>query len=192
MAQAAARESVFAGNHFRIRLKSFFTLPWREYCVEHRSGAQLGFATRKDFGLKLDIRLYSDETKSTELLSIKQRSIFDWGTEYDVFDSTTGQPIGLLRRNAWGSYAVKEWTVVNALGQERGTVRRKFSFEFNPFASRYFFLEFGTHEIGTAEQTCNPFAPKMSLDLSSVPIETLDRRLAIAFGLLVLASYNRT
>ena len=180
-------ESVFAGNHFRIRQK-LFTLPWREYCVEHRSGIRLGFARRKRRRLfdLIDIRIYSDETVSTELLSIKQRSFFEWATNYDVVDSTTGQPVGLIRRSSLASFAYREWFVIDALGQELGTIRRKYSLGL--FTPQYFFLEFGNNEIGTAVLSPGFFKPTMSLDLSAVPAEKLDRRLAIAFGLIALAT----
>jgi hypothetical protein len=195
MAQAAPCESVFAGNHFRIQLKSFFTLPWREYCIEHRSGAQLGFATRKYrtfFNPKIDIRVYSDETESTELFSIKQRSTIEWVPNYEVVDPTTGQLIGVIRRDPLRSFAAKEWLFVSALGQELGKIRSKMYYNFL-FTTHHFYFEFGTHEAEIAtEVRKNPYAPKISLDLSAIPVETLDRRLAIAFGLLVLANYNRT
>ncbi len=187
----AVPQSVFTGNHFRLRQKSL-TLPWCEYCIEHRSGTRLGFARRKYhslFTLRTDIRVYSDETLSTELLSIKHRPVFEWATNYDVVDSTTGQPLGVIRRSAFGSFASREWSIMGALGQELATSRRKPSFGL--FTPQYLSLEFGHDETGAAVISRDFFALKMSLDLSAVPVEKLDRRVAIAFGLLVLAMETR-
>ena len=45
------------------------------------------FSEQKMFRLREDIRVYSDESKSQEVLSIKARQILDFSAAYDVVDT---------------------------------------------------------------------------------------------------------
>ncbi len=104
-----------------------------------------------------------------------------------MVDSATRQLIGTIRRSALGRFAAREWSVIDALGQELGTITR--NADINLFVLHHHFSSnVGTHSIEIATESRNPFAPKISLDLSAIPAETLDRRLAVAFGLLVLVA----
>jgi hypothetical protein len=56
------------------------------------------FSEQKMFKLKEDIRVFADESKTLEVLQIKARQIIDFSAAYDVFDSSLGQKVGVLRR----------------------------------------------------------------------------------------------
>lgn len=58
----------------------------------------LGFCQLKAFKLKEDIRIYSDEEMTTELLTIKAKSILDISAGYDVVDAQTGASLGGYKR----------------------------------------------------------------------------------------------
>ena len=58
----------------------------------------LGFCQLKAFKLKEDIRIYSDEEMTTELLTIKAKSILDFSAGYDVVDAQTGASLGGYKR----------------------------------------------------------------------------------------------
>ena len=61
----------------------------------------LGFCRLKAFKLKEDIRIYGDEEMTTELLTIKARSILDTtiiNSCYDVVDAQTGASLGGYKR----------------------------------------------------------------------------------------------
>jgi hypothetical protein len=49
------------------------------------------FSEQKMFKLREDIRVYSDEAKTQEVLAIKARQIMDFSAAYDVVESATGQ-----------------------------------------------------------------------------------------------------
>jgi hypothetical protein len=53
------------------------------------------YSKMKAFKLKEDIRLYSDDKMTTELLPIKARQIIDLGATYDVVDPRQGK-VGAL------------------------------------------------------------------------------------------------
>ena len=67
------------------------------------NGQLVLFSEQKMFRLREDIRVYSDETKSREVLMIKARQIIDFSAAFDVVDSATGQKIGALRRKGMAS-----------------------------------------------------------------------------------------
>src|SRR4030067_2129477 len=78
------------------------------------------FSEQKMFRLREDIRVYSDESKSQELLTIQARQIIDFSAAYDVMDATTGEKVGVLRRKGLASLLRDEWEVLDASDQLRG------------------------------------------------------------------------
>ena len=78
------------------------------------------YVEQKMFRLREDIRVYSDESKSQEVLLIQARSIIDFNAAYDVIDSAYGQRVGTLRRKGWQSMMRDEWEVLDASDQPVG------------------------------------------------------------------------
>jgi hypothetical protein len=77
------------------------------------SGNLVLFSEQKMFKLREDIRVYSDESKTQEVLMIKARQIIDFSAAYDVVDSATGQKVGALRRKGLASILRDEWEVLD-------------------------------------------------------------------------------
>lgn len=196
MASTAVRSSVFSGNIFRVRQK-LLTLVAKKFYVEDSSGAVIAFCKQKAFKLKEDIRLYTDESETSELLNIKARAIIDFSAAYDVVDSVTGEKIGALKRKGWKSLLKDEWILMDTMDQEIGFVKedsilmasiRRYLTNLIP---QSYVFEFRNHEVGTAKQNFNFFAPKLTLDFSADPAKILDRRLALAAALLLMAIEGR-
>ena len=78
------------------------------------SGNLVMFSEQKMFKLREDIRVYSDESKTQEVLSIKAQQIIDFSAAYDVVDTAYNQKIGTLRRKGWSSMLRDEWQVLDA------------------------------------------------------------------------------
>jgi uncharacterized protein YxjI len=196
MATTAMRPSVFAGRTFRIRQK-IFTLGSKQFFIEDASGAVVGFCKQKFFKLKDDVRLYTDESMTAELMTVKARSVLDFSVAFDVVDSSTGEKVGALKRKGWKSILKDEWILMDAMDQEIGrikedsillaTLRR---FVTNLIPQKYVFV-FDTHEIGSAKQNFNMLAPKLDLDFSADLTDRLDRRLGVAAGMLLIAIEGR-
>src|ERR1044071_9505659 len=72
------------------------------------------FSEQKMFRLREDIRVYSDESKSREVLSIKARQILDFSAAYDVVDTELNQKVGVLRRRGLRSLIRDQWEVLDA------------------------------------------------------------------------------
>jgi len=87
------------------------------FYITDDDGQQVGFCNQKAFKLKEDIRLYTDETKSEELLSIKARSVIDFGATYDVYGDNS-LLLGSARRKGLKSMIRDEWLIFDDQGQE--------------------------------------------------------------------------
>jgi uncharacterized protein YxjI len=150
------------------------------------------FSEQKMFRLREDIRVYSDESKSQELLTIKARQIIDFSAAYDVMDTTTNEKVGVLRRKGWRSLLRDEWEVLDSSDQLRGLLfedsvglallRRLLLGSLLP---QNYDLTFGQTRVADLRQRFNLFRYELDLDFSMDPTRTLDRRIGIAAGILL-------
>jgi hypothetical protein len=193
--QTAIAAAIFQQDSYVVRQKIFSLAPCF-YVLDHFGNA-LAFLRKKVFTLKDEIRVFTDETQSLELLHIKARKIIDWGTAFDVTDSINRQKVGALKRRGWKSVLRKEWTIMDAMDQEIGRIQedsmmlalvRRFVIALVP---QTYTFEIAGQEVGTAEQNWNLFAPKMRVDFSDDPGKRLDRRLAVAAVVLLMAVEGR-
>ena len=152
----------------------------------------LFFVKQKAFRLKEDISIYSDDSKSKELLRIKTQSIFDIMGTYDVTDSASGQQVGALRRKAWASLARDTWEILDANGNSFGQVQEDSlvkallrRFLLGVLLPQSFTVTVGGQVVGELKQTFNPFVPQYRVDFSMDSAGTLDRRLGIAAVVLL-------
>ena len=150
------------------------------------------FSEQKMFKLREDIRVYSDENKTQEVLSIKARQIVDFSAAYDVVDSASNQKIGALRRKGWRSLLRDEWEVLDANDNVIGMLfedsvglallRR---FLLGSWLPQNYDVTLGETRIADLKQNFNFFRYELNLDFSMDPTQRLDRRLGIAAGLLL-------
>jgi hypothetical protein len=134
---------------------------------------------------------------SQELLLIRARKILDFSSAYDVVDSATQQKIGVLKRRGLKSLLKDEWIVMDNLDQDIGRIVedstilalvRRFLTALIP--QTFKFVVQG-EEIGTAAQNWNFFLPRLHVDLTRDPGRMLDRRMAMAAVVLLLAIESR-
>ena len=150
------------------------------------------FSEQKMFKLREDIRIYADEQKSHEVLSIKARQIVDFSAAYDVVDSATGQKVGALRRKGLKSILRDEWDVLDANDQVIGLL-----FEDNmglallrrlvlgTLLPQNYDLTIGTERAADLKQRFNLFRYELDLDFSMDPSRRLDRRVGVAAAVLL-------
>lgn len=187
--------AIFQQDRFLARQRIFTLTP--QFYFYDFNGNTLAFLRKKVFTWKDEIRIFTDQTQSMEVLHIKARKIIDWGTAFDVTDSINHQKVGALKRQAWKSLVRKEWTILDANDQEMGriqedslflaTVRRYLT---NIIPQSYTF-EIHGHQVGIATQNWNLFAPKMEVDFSGDPTRLLDRRMVAAAIVLLMAVEGR-
>ncbi|MEL7472012.1 MAG: hypothetical protein AAGK04_01740 [Planctomycetota bacterium] len=88
-------------------------------------GMLVAYCQQKAFKLREDIRLYTDESKSIELFSLKARSVLDFSTTYDVA-LPTGESLGSLRRKGLKSTFLRDqWLIFDAEGRDAAEIKEK-------------------------------------------------------------------
>jgi uncharacterized protein YxjI len=127
-----------AGEQYTIRRK-VFKIFGSAFHVFDENNQIIGYCKQKAFKLKEDIRLFTGENLSDELLVLKARSIIDFGSTYDI-TLPDGSNLGSLRRKGLKSSFVRdEWMMFDADGNEVITIREMGSF--GPFIKRWIFDE---------------------------------------------------
>jgi uncharacterized protein YxjI len=162
------------------------------------NGNQVMFSQQKMFKLREDIRVYADENKTQEVLSIKARQILDFSAAYDVVDTAYNQKVGTLRRKGWSSMLRDEWQVLDANDNQIGVLfedsmglallRR---FLLGSWLPQNYDLTLGETRVADLKQNFNLFRYELNLDFTMDPSQRLDRRLGIAAGLLLAAVEGR-
>jgi uncharacterized protein YxjI len=186
---------MFDLDRFLVRRKVFRILG-AGFHVYDPAGKVVGFSEQKAFKLKEDIRVFTDDSKSKELLSIRARQIVDFSAAYDVVDSVEGRKVGALRRKGWSSILRDSWEVLDdgdrpiAHVQEDSTalalVRR---FLTNLIPQRYHLLAEGQRQVASMRQHFNPFVFKLDVEID--PGCPVDRRLVLATAVLLAAVEGR-
>lgn len=156
------------------------------------------FSQQKMFKLREDIRVYNDENKTQEVLSIQARQIIDFSAAYDVVDTAMNQKVGTLRRKGWSSMLRDEWQVLDANDNQIGVLfedsmglallRR---FLLGSWLPQNYDIVFGEKRVADLKQRFNLFRYELDIDMSMDTEQQLDPRLGLAAGILLAAVEGR-
>ena len=184
--------NVFSHNKYLIRRKVFKVLG-AAFHIYDPEGRLAFYSRMKAFKLKEDIRLFTDESMQTEVLTIKARQIIDFSAAYDVVDSLTGEKAGALKRKGMKSIFRDEWIIMNEEDREKGLIKEDSAFlafvrrfVINVIPQKYH-IEIDGEKVCELRQNINPFVMKIELDFSMDGKGLLDRRLGIAAAVLMCA-----
>jgi len=201
MTTGSAPAGVFGHLGYTVRRKVFSFLG-QKFHIYDDTGALIGYSKQKAFKLKEDIRIYTDDTMTTELLSIKARSVIDFSATYDVFDPTAGgAPLGSFRRKGWASTFFRDqWQVFSPQDQEiaqldedsgsMGFLRRYVPLV-GIISPQAFHLTVGGQVVATMHTNRNPFVYKLSVNFTPQLSQVFDPRMALAGSILIAAIEGR-
>ena len=155
----------------------------------------LGYCELKAFKLKEDIRIYTDEEKTTELISIKARSILDISAGYDVVDAQSGTSLGAYKRKGLKSFFKDTYKLLDQEDQEYAELSEDSGLlalirRFVPFANilipQIFHLR-GNDGGGSVEYTqkMNPIIQRLTV--TGAQSGGFDPRVVLAGGMLLAA-----
>jgi uncharacterized protein YxjI len=164
--------------------------------TEEGDGDEFCFVEQKRFKFKEDIRFFTDETKSQELLKILARQRFDPKARYDVTDPS-GQKVGEIQKVFGKSFFRSTYTLFNSAGEEVCTVRElsmpKAIFRrligFLPYIGSYadwfpiaYDFEFihGEERLGIHRRRRFKWRDIYDMDFTADTEKKLDRRLVLA------------
>jgi len=112
---------------YTIRRKVFKFLG-AAFHVYGASGNLVGYCKQKAFKLREDVRLFTDESMTTPLLTLRARSIIDFSVTFDV-SLANGQAIGSMRRKGLkSSFLQDEWELFDEHDQPAAIIRERNAF----------------------------------------------------------------
>ena len=176
-------------SFYRIRKKIVAIA--NQYWIEDREGHSLGYTKQKLIRLKDDIRIYSDESMSSELFKIKQEQVVDaWGT-FAVIDSATEACVGKLKRKGMSQISKDEYLLLDPYGQQIGRVAessgRGLARKWIPGAAivpEHVGVEFNGREVAQIRQQFKVIGNVWEVDCSGLPPQ-FDRRTLLATMLIM-------
>ena len=161
-------------------------------------GEPLCFVEQKRFKFKEDIRFYTDESKTQELLRIKARQAFDPRATYDVTDDLGGK-IGEIQKVFGASLLRSTYRIVGASGEELAITTEKSmpialfrrAVGFIPYVENvadwlpipyHFVFKRGEEIIGENTRQTFKIRDNYTIDMSADRQRVLDRRLVLAIA----------
>ncbi|MHC4986554.1 MAG: LURP-one-related/scramblase family protein [Planctomycetota bacterium] len=188
---------LFTHPSYLVR-KKFWKVFGAAFHIYDPEGQLAFYSKQKAFKLREDIRLFTDESMTTEVLTIKARSIIDFSAAYDVVDTASGQKVGALKRKGFTSIFRDNWILMDADDNEIGkakedsmllaTIRRWF---INLIPQKYHVTAEDGAPLAKFKQRFNPFVQKMDIDFTADTDGRLDRRLGLAAAVLLVAIEGR-
>jgi uncharacterized protein YxjI len=191
-------------QHDRFVLRQRFRMVTNEYDFylagpdDQETSEAFCFVKQKTFKFKEDIRFYTDQSRSEELLRIKARQRFDPAARYDVTDSA-GQTIGAIQKVFGKSLLRSTYKLYNPAEQEIATVteesqgvallRRAVGFvpylenvaNWLPIPYNFVFLR-GDTLLGTHKRRLFKISDIYDIDMTADTGRTVDRRLVLAIA----------
>jgi uncharacterized protein YxjI len=182
-------QQMCCGNNFVIKQKKLSI--GNKYYLEDGAGRSIGFVHQKLLKLKEDIRVYTDQNMNTEMMKIKQEQIIDFSGSYQVTDSQSGELVGILKRKGLKSMFKDEWIIMDKNRNEVGLIKerggaswfiRRFIISSLPY--KYDIL-LNNNPVGMVTEKFQIIGDTYYVDMNQDPNKTMDRRLAIAAGLMM-------
>ncbi len=165
-----------------------------KFRIYNPQGDLVFFCEQKMFRLREDFRLYTDESKSQEVLMIKARQILDFAGAYDVIDSLSGERIGTWRRRGFASLLRDRWELLDAQERPMGfltedsfglaLLRR---FLLGALLPQNYDLFVGEQRLADLRQRFHLFRYELEIDFSMDASRRLDRRLGLTAAILLAA-----
>ena len=193
-------EHLFDSDGYMVRQKVMKILGEEFHIYSDESmRSMIGYSKMAALKLKEDIRVYSDESKSKELLIIKQKGILDVTGGFRIVAGQSGEPLGTLKRKGFKSIIRDSWVfmdqkqnVIGSLSEESGGLA--FLRRFIPYLEILFPQQFhlrlnGAKGVVKYTQKMNPFVHKLLV--SGVKSSGIDPRIAAAAAIILIAIEGR-
>lgn len=187
-----------SGEQYTIRQK-ILKIFGAAFHITDAQGRLVGYCRQKAFRLREDLRLYTDESRSTELFSMRARSVLDFSTTYDVA-TPDGGVLGSIRRKGLSSMMRDAWQVFDANSEPIAMLQedsaglalaRRFVPLVAVFSPQRFDLVTSQGEpVAHFRTHFQPFVYRLGIKLHGEP-PPLDLFLVLAMGCLIAAIEGR-
>jgi len=203
-----AANAKFDYDRFFVNQKHM-TLGKSKYYVYDEAGAPLFYVERpvmRLFGRRGNITIFDDDSARTPVLELRQEQRYEFlRRDYTLVDAASGESLGRLLRSNWRSLFRRAWSVLGPDGAEVARAREDsalFAFlrraiDFVPYVGILGFALMRTNfhifalqpdggelKVGEFNRKLS-FGDKYVLDLEEDQARRLDRRVALALGILL-------
>jgi uncharacterized protein YxjI len=188
-------------DRFLLRQRIKLVINQYEFFIPNADGTPgepLCFVEQKRFKFKEDIRFYTDQAKTQELLRIKARQAFDPRATYDVTDDL-GAKIGAIQKVFGASLLRSTYRILDAAGEEVAITTEKSmpialfrrAVGFIPYVDNvsdwlpipyHFVFKSGDRIIGENTRQTFKIRDNYTIDVSADTEHILDRRLVLAIA----------
>ncbi len=185
----------FNHSSYFVRKKIFKPLSiilGESFYIYDTQGRLSFYVKQETLKLREDIRIYSSEDMTEEILVMKARSRIGFSSTYDVFDSRSNELIGSFRRKGIKPILKDKWEILDNQDREVGLITENSilrallrTFLSNDLVPQTYVGTIEQHNVFTFQQRLNPFVQKIKLDFSMDSNPILDRRLGIAASILL-------
>ena len=186
-------------NHYLIRKKLLKVLGEKFHIYSNDSQEELiGYSYQKALKLKEDIRVYTDESESEEIMKIKARKILDLTGGYDFTDSKTGESLCGVRRNFRKSLIRDSYSVFDPDNQIYAEIKEDNLFSAiirrilpptKLFFPQKFTLDFPGNPPISFTQNFFPLIQKLTVDISEG--NQIDPRIILGAAMVIIAIEGR-
>ncbi|MDR3401364.1 MAG: hypothetical protein P4L99_02610 [Chthoniobacter sp.] len=184
---APSSDGRFAHQSYTIKRPALSFLG-RKYYVYAPDGTQVMFLKHPMMKLKEEFTIYTDETESAPLLTVRSRSFVALNMAHDVIDPQTGERTGSIRSRGMKSLVRDTWDILDAndevvgLMEEEGAALLRRVLKFLPGKHK---IELNGQRVASLDQKFRFFGKEVALDLTPGAGQ-LDARFAVGCALLAL------
>lgn len=176
-------------SHTRYLIKRpFFSFLGRKFHVFGPDGSLCMFVKHPIMKLKQEFTVYTDETESRPLITIKARQMIAINLAMDVIDPNTGEKLGTIKSRGLKSILRDTWDILDPAEQSVGMLQEDGAAllrRFFPILPSKHHIELGGVEVAKVRQIFRFFIKEFELDLS-MGQGKIDTRFAVACALLAL------
>jgi len=185
--------SIFQQDKYSIRATRFGRSA--TLSVIDSSGASLAFLQHKSISPRDEIRVFTDQTRSLELLRMEPRQDASCEPSFKITDILNRETAGMLKRRSWKASLREEWVMMDCSGNEIGLLHEPS--QLRAFLRRYLLrivplrvvFELHGEPGGAAQENWSVFPRTLRMDVPAQAAERSERCLLLAGVLLVLMGY---
>jgi uncharacterized protein YxjI len=182
----------FNHPHYRVK-RPFWSFLGRKFHVFAPDGSLAMFVKHPLLKLRQEFTIFSDESESNPLITIRARQVIALNFANDVFDAKTGERLGTIRSRGLKSIVRDTWDILDANDQSVGLMQEDgmaLLRRFFPLLLSKHHIELGGQTVATIRQVFRFFVKEFELDLS-MSQGRIDTRFAVACTLLALMAESR-
>jgi hypothetical protein len=187
MSPSPSSASQFAHQQYTIK-RPFLSFLGRKYYVYAPDGLLVMFLKHPLMKFRSEFTIFTDETESTPLLTVRARKVVSLNMAHDIIDPASGEMTGSIRSRGLKSILRDTWDLLDAndqiigLMEETGAAFLRRIFKFLPGQHK---IELNGQVVATLRQKFRFFIKEEVLDLSPGG-DRIDHRFAIGCAMLAL------